>query len=132
MNPKFNITTLIAKILNLPCDEKNIKKYTRVWWVNPRDKRTGGLQLTEKGFEVFQKSNIKHYEIVLESPIIYTNSMIVWLDNKIDCPYFLTNKKIFVFGEKTAVQLLLFSGDLNKMKRAQDRFQQKVLDNSLR
>jgi hypothetical protein len=126
MNQKYDLTKKIAEILNFSFDEKNIKKLIRVWWENPRNKQTGGLRLTPAGFEAFKKSQLKFYEIQLESPIHYTNGMVIWLDQKIECPYFINKNKITVFGEKTAVQLLLFSGDLNKLKRAHDRFQENL------
>ncbi len=125
-NQKFELTKKIADILNLSTDEKNLKKLFKLWWLNPRDKDKGGYRLTELGFKSFQNSQIKSYEIVLETPIQYTNSMILWLDQKIESPYYIDRHKIYVFGEKTAVQILLFSGDLNKMKRAQERFHEKI------
>jgi hypothetical protein len=48
----------------------------------------------------------------------YNNQEIIWLDNFIDCPWFLTKKEIFVFGEKMAVQLVLFSGNIKKFAHA--------------
>jgi len=40
-------------------------------------------------------------------------------------PFYLTNKRIWVFGEKMAVQLVLFSGNIAKFHRAQKRFKEK-------
>jgi hypothetical protein len=38
----------------------------------------------------------------------------IWLDRFIDGPWHITKKSIVVFKEKTAVQLILFSGDVQK------------------
>jgi hypothetical protein len=36
------------------------------------------------------------------------------MDQFIDCPFYLTKKAIFVYREKMAVQLVLFSGNIQK------------------
>jgi hypothetical protein len=36
------------------------------------------------------------------------------MDQFIDCPFYLTKKAIFVYSEKMAVQLVLFSGNIQK------------------
>jgi len=43
-----------------------------------------------------------------------TTQVIIFLDKFIDCPYYLTQKAIHVLGEKKAVELTLFSGDIRK------------------
>ena len=43
-----------------------------------------------------------------------TTQVIIFLDQFIDCPYYLTNKSIHVTSEKKAMELHLFSGDLRK------------------
>jgi hypothetical protein len=43
-----------------------------------------------------------------------TTQVIIFLDQFIDCPYYLTNRSIIVTNEKKAVELTLFSGDLRK------------------
>lgn len=125
MNLKYEITKEILEILKLPSDEKRIKKSIIAWWSNPRTKQKGGLRLTPAGFEAFQKAKIRLFEVKLETPIVYTNEMILWLDNQIHCPFFLEKNKIFIFGEKMAVQLVLFSGNINLLKKAQENFLEK-------
>jgi hypothetical protein len=41
--------------------------------------------------------------------------VLVWLDNFIDSPYYITKKFIVVLKEKAAFELYLFSGDIRKM-----------------
>lgn len=125
MNPKHEITKAVLESLGLPADEQRIKKTIPTWWVNTRNKLKGGLRLTEQGFECLQKADIKCYEIKFEEPILFTNELAIWIDQNIDCPFYLTARKIWVFGEKTAVQLVLFSGNIAKFHRAQKRFAEK-------
>lgn len=126
MNQKTKITELVLKSAGLNVDQGRIKKTIPTWWANPRNKEKGGLRLTEQGFEAFQTANIKCYEIKFEEPLFLTNQLTIWLDQNMDCPYYLTNKKIWVFGEHMAVQLVLFSGDLQKFFRAKKRFAEKI------
>jgi hypothetical protein len=113
MNQKNKITEYVMNELGIEINPKRIKDCTRIWFKNPRQKPQGGLWLTELGFEALNKADIKHYKIRFEQPIeLFENRFIIWLDNTIDCPFFLTKREIYVFGEKTAVQMILFSGDL--------------------
>ncbi len=100
------------KELDLDLNPNNIKKHYNLWWQSLRSKKEKGLWLTNKGFDAFQLANIKSYKIQFPSTITLDNKFIIWLDNKIDCPFYLTPKEIFVFGERTAIQLILLSGDL--------------------
>lgn len=119
MTQKAKITEYIMEELGLELNPKNIKVYTKLWWKSVRQKTKGGLWLTEKGFEAFLKADIKNYQIKFEQPLLnFENKFIIWLDNSIDCPFFLTHKEIFVFEEKTAVQMILFSGDLKMLFKA--------------
>jgi hypothetical protein len=128
MNPKHEITKAVLEFLDLPADDRRIKQTIPTWWVNPRNKDKGGLRLTDQGFDCLTKAGIKHYELKFDEPIEYTNELIIWIDQNIDCPFYITNKKIWVFGEKLAVQLVLFSGNIAKFHRAQKRFAEKQKD----
>lgn len=119
MNPKIEITKKVAEILGLSLDNKSIKKLIQTWWQNPRNKPTGGLHLTEQGFNSLKQADIKVHKIKLETPIIfYSNQLVIWLDRFIDSPWFLCRNEIFVFGDKTAVQLILFSGNIERFVNA--------------
>jgi hypothetical protein len=126
MNPKLKITKYAAEQLGLATDEKSLKKLIPAWWQNPRTKEKGGLGLTEQGFECLTKADIKCHKVVFDEPTsaLATNSFTLWVDRNIDCPFFITRKEIYLFGERMAVQLVLFSGDLQKMQRAQRRFKE--------
>jgi hypothetical protein len=126
MNQKIKLTKLVLDAVGIAADDLRVKKTIPTWWVNPRKKEIGGLRLTEQGFHAFQTADIKSYEIRFDEPLFLTNELTIWLDQNMDCPYYLTGKKIWVFGERTAVQLVLFSGDLQKFFRAKKRFANKI------
>ena len=118
MTLNTDITKKVLESQGLVADDKRVKQTIPTWWANPRQKETGGLRLTEQGFNCFQQADIKAHRIKFEQPVQYTNQLIIWLDNFIDCPWYVTNKEIYVFGEKMAVQLVLFSGNIAKFGAA--------------
>lgn len=126
MNLKHEITKYVLESQGLPADDKRIRKTIPTWWFNPRNKEKGGLRLTEQGFECLTKADIKSYMIKFEEPLEeINNEFLLWLDQNINCPFYLTKKKVWVFGENLAVQLVLFSGNLAKYHRARKRFAEK-------
>ena len=122
MNQKLKITKIVAEQLELPTDEQYLERLRHVFWTNPRIKKKGGLGLTEQGFESLQKADIKSHRVTFDKPMFLTNSLLIWIDNNIDCPFYLTHKEIYLFGERMAIQLILFSGNLQKLQRAQKRY----------
>lgn len=125
MNQKYDITKAVLEAQGLVADEKRIKQTIPIWWVSTRTKAKGGLRLSEQGFLCLKQADIKCYEIRFDEPIFFTNKLAIWVDQNIDCPFYLNNKRIWVFGEKMAVQLVLFSGNIAKFQRAQERFAEK-------
>lgn len=117
MNQKIDITKYVATQFGLPTDDNAINRLIPQWWYNPRKKETGGLRLTDEGFARLT-AHVKSHKIDFDEPITYTNQLIIWLDNFIDCPWYVTKKEIFVFNEKIAVQLVLFSGDIVRFSAA--------------
>jgi hypothetical protein len=122
MDIKLKLTKEFLKDSGLPDDEKSLEKYLWSWWVNPRLNGDRSLGLTTQGYEVISKDvGLKFYQIDLPNNIEITNQLIIWLDKFIDCPWYMTKRSIFVSREKIAVQLVLFSGDLQKFGKAKDR-----------
>ena len=119
-------TKLFLKQLGYATDETNVAHYMPIWWQNTRDKDVGGLRLTEEGFDMLSEINLATYHIPYPMDMPLTTQVIIFLDQFIDCPYYLTNKAIHVTNEKKAVELTLFSGDLRKygitkaMKRSEN------------
>lgn len=120
MNPKIELTQYVLETLNLPYTPKTLRKYMHLWWWNTRDKQKGGWRLTELGF-MHLNGPVKSYEIKFEEEPFLNNELIVWIDQNIDCPFYIHRKRIWVFCEKMAVQLVLFSGDIEKFHRAKKR-----------
>jgi len=54
------------------------------------------------------------YEIPWPKEMVLTTQVIIFLDQFIDCPYYLNKDSITVTNERKAVELTLFSGDLRK------------------
>ena len=58
------------------------------------------------------------------------NELILHLDRFVEGPYYVTRKYIKVFTEKMAVQLVLFSGDIQKYGKAKARSAKKAQENN--
>jgi hypothetical protein len=115
MDQKHHLTQIVSTHLGWPTDAKTIEKNHSLIWQNPRKKTQGGMRLTEQGYEVFtEKMEMKSYDIEFPKEFTLTNQVMIWLDRFIDGPWYITKKSIVVFKEKTAVQLILFSGDVQK------------------
>lgn len=115
MISKEAYTKIFLKQSGKAISEANVKEYMPLWWQNTRDKKSGGLRLTERGFEFIQEElELSVYEVPYPKDMPMTTQIIIFLDKFIDCPYFLTNHGIWVTNEKKALELHLFSGDLRK------------------
>ena len=63
---------------------------------------------------MLQKLDLKTYDIKFPSKVIFTPQTYLWLDEFVDCPYYVDKKHIVVTMEKMALQLMLFAGDITK------------------
>jgi len=96
--------------------EEEIKKHKLVWWWNIRSKDSGGLRLTDDAIKYIELiAKIKIYKIDFPKDFSITPQVLLWLDNFIESPYYITKKSITVLKEKAAFELYLFSGDVKKM-----------------
>lgn len=129
MSKKIDITRYVAEQEKLPTDQKSIRRLLPQWWQNPRNKEIGGLKLTDEGFARLTR-HFKAHQVKFEhtGQPDYTNKLILRLDNFITCPWYINNKGIWVFDDKMAIQLVLFSGDIVKFSTAKA----KSLDASLK
>jgi hypothetical protein len=94
-----------------------LKQFHSSIWFNTREKKVGGWRLTEVGYDCLKNTlGYKDYKIDFPKEEDYhvTSQTVIWMDRFIDCPYFLLPDAIVVFKEKTAFQLILFSGDVHK------------------
>jgi hypothetical protein len=109
-------TSIILSLLNhagFAINKRHVKEYLNSWWCNPRNE-SKSFRLTESGLAAFTRANITPYVIELPDELKYTNRLILQLDNFITGPYYLERKRITVFDENMAIQLMLFAGDLKK------------------
>lgn len=122
-NQKIEITRYVAEQEGLSTEDPHLRKLMSFWWQNPRLKSTGGLRLTDEGFARLSKYFVAH-QVRFEQTrkeIKFTNQMILRLENFITCPWYITNKGVWVFDDKMAVQLVLFSGNIEKFTSAKAR-----------
>lgn len=118
-NQKIEITKYLADKEGLSTEEPYSRRLLSAWWQNPRLKETGGLRLTEIGFKVMSnhfKPHMVRFEDELK--VKFSNQLVLRLDNFITCPWYITNRAVWVFDDKMAVQLVLFSGNIEKFTTA--------------
>lgn len=116
MLSKNDYTKIFLESAGEETNEDSVKQKNKFWWWNLRDKEQGGLRLTEAAIKFIQeRSQIKTYKIPFPDNLTVTPQVLLWLDNFIECPYFITKKDITVLKEKSAFELYLFSGDVRKM-----------------
>lgn len=123
---KINLTKEFIEAANDDFIDEKTKKYLHDFWFNTRD--SGGLRLTDYGFKfVTIKADIKDYKIEFPNDFKITPQILLYLDKYIDSPYYINKHYIFVFSERTAFELYLFSGDIRKYgytKALSDRLNQ--------
>lgn len=116
MKNKDVYTQIFLKAAEDTVSNDIIKSKKSVWWWNNRNKDTGGLRLTEEGIQyITDCAKIKTYSVKFPKEISITPQILIWLDNFIESPYYITKKDITVITEKAAFELYLFSGDIRKM-----------------
>jgi len=115
MSNKLLYTKIFLKQADKSINEVSVKEHLSLWWQNTRSKEQGGLRLTEEGFRfITEELDLQTYDIPYPLDFELTTNTIIWLDNFIDCPYFLGRKGIVVTNERKALELTLFSGDVRK------------------
>lgn len=109
-------TKIFLNSAGISPNEVNVKLHASEWWYNVRSKTKGGLRLTTAGRDFLKKDlDIQFFKVEFppETNIQKTN-VLLYLDEFITCPYYLTPKYIEVTDDRKAVELSLFSGDLEK------------------
>jgi hypothetical protein len=128
MDLKFKYTEAFLKAANQTLEKEEVEKYKKVFWQSFRNKKQGGLRLTEAGFDfLIGQTELKSYEIKFPSDFKITGQILIWLDSFIESPYYINKTSIFVFKERAALELHLFSGDVKKFgytKAVAKRFNQ--------
>ena len=113
MSYKLALTKIFIQEAEESLDDANIKQRMDSIWQNIRS--DSGLRLTDAGYMFLtEKIKLKEYDIPFPKDLEFTSQVYIFLDNFIDCPYYLTKNSIIVFSEKKSFELMLFSGDVKK------------------
>jgi hypothetical protein len=123
-------TKIFLEQANLPTDDESIRRHILRWFRNPREKLNSSLTLTEEGFEFLTtKIGLQSYRIQFPKDFQITTQVVLFLDKFLDCPNYYNKKEIYVFKEKKAAELMLFSGDMRKYGIAKAMARQRELEN---
>jgi hypothetical protein len=115
MRDKTKLTIQILEKLP-PSLQLPLMKAMTAWWFNIRS--SGGLRLTEEGFNIFtDRLDVKSHKISYDIKQDGHMKMMLLLDQKLTCPYYIEKKKyIHMFGEKEAMLAVLYSDLENFIK----------------
>ena len=115
MDTKTAYTRTFMELLEQPIHDESIKTNYYTWWQNVRESyQARSLRLTREGLKMLERLDIKTYVIKFPDRIIFTPQTYLWLDEYVDCPYFVDKKSIVVTMERMALQLMMFAGDITK------------------
>ena len=128
MDTKTAYTRTFMELLEQPVHDESIKTNYYTWWQNVRESyQARSLRLTREGLKMLERLDIKTYVIKFPDRIIFTPQTYLWLDEFVDCPYFVDKKQIHVTLERMALQLMMFAGDITKygLARAMSQMDEK-------
>ena len=115
MDVKTAYTRTFLMLKEQPLHDESVKTAYFTWWQNVRESyQARSLRLTKQGLLMLEKIDLKTYNIKFPAKVIFTPQTYLWLDEFVDCPYFVDKKQIIVTMEKMALQLMLFAGDITK------------------
>ena len=78
MNSKETYTKIFLKQADIAISETSLKQYMPLWWQNTRGKESGGLRLTDDGFDfLVEKIDLQMYEILSKRFTNNSNSNIL-------------------------------------------------------
>lgn len=113
---KEQYTKIFLTAAGQDTSSENINKHRRLWWWSYRNKDIGGLRLTQEGFDfIVNEADIKTYEIEFPKEFGITPQVLIWLDQYINSPFYITKRHITVLQEREAFELYLLSGDIRKL-----------------
>jgi hypothetical protein len=108
-------TRIFLKSMDRSIDEATVKLHLHKWWQSKRTKESGGLRLSLEGYEfLIGELKLEEFEVPFTDKIELSPQTIIFFDNYLDCPYFLTGQSLTVFSEKKAFELYMFSDDIRK------------------
>jgi hypothetical protein len=125
MIDKLQLTTkLLGQLLTDTPNPKEIEKYHKAWWRNTRFENQNSLRLSDAGYVAFtERLNLTKYEIEIPKDTDWTAQLVLRLDNFLESPYYIKSSSIVIFREKTAIELILYGGDVQKYSWAKAKSQ---------
>lgn len=119
MKVAMNRETYTKVFLNsakITADQANVQKYSFQWWYDGQINPTGGLRLSKAGRDFLADDlGITFYKIEFP-PTLNVNkaNVLLYINEFITCPYYLTNNFMELTDDRKAVELIMFSGDLER------------------
>ena len=108
-------TKIFLKEAEKSIDDANVALHLHTWWYSKRTKKTGGLRLSDEGYEFLVRTlELHEHEVPFTEQIELSPNIIIFLDQYLECPYYLTHQSLTVFSEKEAFKLHMFSDDIRK------------------
>lgn len=114
MSNKVVYTRVFLSQLGKSTNLISVNEHIPLWWSNTRKNRDNGLRLTAEGLSMIQGLDIQIYDIPFPKEMSLTSEVLVYLDEFINCPYYISRNSIVVTSERKAVELTLFSGDIRR------------------
>ena len=103
MDRKTAYTRTFLMLKDQTIHDESIKTAYFTWWQNVRENyESRSLRLTKPGLQIMEELDLKTYTIKFPQKIIFTPQTYLWLDEFVDCPYFVDKAKIIVTMEKMA------------------------------
>ena len=108
MLPRAQLTTRIIQELDQDLD---VDAANTAWWYDARP--TGGLRLTETGFDVFSDMvGLDHWQFDIESEFLTPRNLLL-LDRFMTCPYMLRRQRkqhqLILFGSRESLMASLYN-----------------------
>ena len=97
MDRKTAYTRTFLMLKDETIHDESVKTAYFTWWQNVRENyESRSLRLTKPGFQIIEELDLKTYTIKFPQKIIFTPQTYLWLDEFVDCPYFVDKAKIIV------------------------------------
>lgn len=111
MDQKDTYTRVFLEAAGQSADLDTVKQYRAAWWWNVRDKDKGGLRLSEQALNFINEyAKIKTYKIEFPKDFAITPQVLVWLDNFIDSPYYITKNILLLCENVQHLNYICFRG----------------------
>jgi len=113
MTPKKKLSIAFLKTHKPDYTPEDFTKFCKQAWRNIREENPS-MRLTKGGYQFLKRTlKLKDYMVKLKRECKLKPEILLGLDKFITCPYYITNKEIYVFEEKLATELVLRAGDLD-------------------